>query len=114
MIYIFSQILTIEASMEGNRPRFPAFLYSAVLLFTSLFTPLAMLGYLKYGENTQQILLQNLPQDSIVLLSVEFALMISVLLTYPIQIFPVVEMIETFVFAEGMPFPTIICIHHYS
>ena len=48
-----------------------------------------------------QIIVQNLPADHPVVIAIYSALVVGVLLTYPLQIFPVVELFETWLFGPG-------------
>ena len=45
---------------------------------------------------------ENLPQHSPVVILINVTLIIGVICTYPLQIFPVVEILENMIFAEGL------------
>ena len=45
---------------------------------------------------------QNLPVEESLVVVINITLIIGVVLTYPLQIFPVVEIIENNIFAEGI------------
>ena len=48
--------------MEGNNHNYPACLNVVVCLFTCMLGCIAVLGYLWCGDDTQQIIIMNLPQ----------------------------------------------------
>ena len=48
-----------------------------------------------------QIIAENLPADQPVVMVINITLMIGVLFTYPLQIFPVVEVLENLLFGAG-------------
>ena len=44
---------------------------------------------------------QNLPTDDYIVVFINITLVVGVALTYPLQIFPVVQVLENMLFAEG-------------
>ena len=58
-----------------------------------------------YHESSWPLLLcisaQNLPVDQVIVVIINITLIIGVALTYPLQIFPVVQILENMTFAEG-------------
>lgn len=97
-----SQILPIESSMEGNRHLFPAFLHLAIYIVFFILTAFGVLGYLRYGDNVQQIILLSIPQHSPLAIAVDITLIISVLFTYPLQMFPFIQIVECYIFGPGI------------
>ena len=87
--------------MEGNQHMFPGCLGGAISIFTGLLGALAVAGYTQYGEDTDQIIAQNLPTDNMVGLLINITLICGVVCTYPLQVFPVVEIVEGLLFADG-------------
>ena len=87
--------------MEGNRKSFSAYLHGSLLLVTLALGTFGVLGYLQYGHSTRQIIIQNIPQHTPVAICVQVTLIIGVLCTYPLQIFPCIEMLEHFLFLKG-------------
>ena len=59
-----------------------------------------MLGYLVYGEDVHQVIVWNLPHDSPLVRMLNIALLLNVLSTFPIQLFPAIETVEGLVFAR--------------
>ena len=100
-IHAFQQIIPIESSMEGNQHMFPGCLGGAISIFTGLLGTLAVVGYVQFGEDTDQIIAQNLATDNMVGLLINITLIFGVVCTYPLQVFPVVEIVEGLLFADG-------------
>ncbi|XP_071106684.1 uncharacterized protein [Haliotis cracherodii] len=94
-------IIPIESSMEGNRHNFSAFLHGAVGTLSSVLLAFGVLGYLKFGESTSQMINTNIPSTTWVAMAVNICLCIGVILTFPLQIFPVIELAEVYTFADG-------------
>ncbi len=59
-----------------------------------------MLGYLVYGENVRQIIVWNLPHHIPLVRLLNISLLLNVLSTFPIQLFPAIETVEGLVFAR--------------
>ncbi|XP_046557366.1 proton-coupled amino acid transporter 4-like isoform X2 [Haliotis rubra] len=94
-------IIPIESSMEGNRHNFGAFLHGAVGCLSFVLLAFGILGYLKFGESTNQMINTNIPSTSWVGIAVNICLCIGVILTFPLQIYPVIELAEIYTFADG-------------
>ena len=56
-----------------------------------------LLGYAVYGEAVEQIVTESFPQGVLILV-VRCLLCFAILLTYPLQIFPVIEIVEGWLF----------------
>lgn len=86
-------VIPIETSMIGNRQNFFPYLHVTIFLIIFMMGSYGIVGNLRYGSDTQQIILRNLPQTAI-LAVVNSILIVSVVCTYPLQMFPVVEVAE--------------------
>ena len=53
-----------------------------------------VLGYLKYGADVDQIIIQQLSQSSIVVKLIRACLIVGISCTFPLQFFPVVQIVE--------------------
>lgn len=95
------QVIPIESSMEGNRHNFAAFLHGAVGVLSMVLGGFGILGYLRFGTDVKQMLNTNIPSGSALSLAVNICVCIGVLLTFPLQIYPAVEIAETYIFSEG-------------
>ena len=87
--------------MEGNRHNFFKFLYGAVAVLTLVLSSFGVLGYLKFGDSTEQMINANIPSGNMLGVLVNGCLCVGVLLTFPLMMFPVIEMAELYVFGEG-------------
>lgn len=94
-------LIPIESSMEGNRHMFPYFLHACVYLVCIILSAFGLIGYLRYGENVQQLIVLSIPQHSILSIFIDVTLIISVLFTYPLQCYPVIDIFESYLFAPG-------------
>ncbi|KAL5019384.1 hypothetical protein ScPMuIL_005106 [Solemya velum] len=94
-------VIPIESSMEGNRHNFAAFLHGAVGVLSVVLGGFGILGYLRFGTDVKQMLNTNIPSGSALSLAVNICVCIGVLLTFPLQIYPAVEIAETYLFSEG-------------
>lgn len=87
--------------MEGNRHNFAAFLHGAIGVLSVILGGFGVMGYLRFGEELNQMLNTNIPASSWVSVAVNICAILGVLLTFPLQIYPVIEMCEIFLFSEG-------------
>ncbi|XP_076459165.1 uncharacterized protein LOC143292600 [Babylonia areolata] len=94
-------ILPIESSMEGNRHNFISFLYGAVAVLTLVLGCFGVMGYLNFGEGVEQMINANIPTSHWLGLAVNACLCIGVVLTFPLMMYPVVEMAEVYLFGDG-------------
>jgi hypothetical protein len=97
MIDYLLQIIPIESSMGDNRPRFPLYLHLTLAQVSVILGSFGVLGYLIYGDNVPQIMTDTLP-SSIFAQLVRVTLMIAVLFTYPLQLYPVIQITESVIF----------------
>ena len=96
------QIIPIESSMAENRPRFPLYLALSLVQYSIFLGSFGMLGYLIFADNTPQIVTSILP-DAFFSQFVRAALVMAVLFTYPLQLFPVIEIAEDLIFTRVNP-----------
>ncbi|XP_053391552.1 uncharacterized protein LOC123563758 isoform X2 [Mercenaria mercenaria] len=94
-------VIPVESSMVGNRHLFSAFLHGAILFLTAVLGCFGILGYLKYGKDVHQMLNTNIPPGNPVSMAVNIGICLGILLTFPLQIYPVIEIIEKYLFSEG-------------
>ncbi|EDO48266.1 predicted protein, partial [Nematostella vectensis] len=90
-------LIPIESSMAENRHRYPLYLHLALGLLSAILGGFGITGYLVYGENVDQIVTSELPQGLLVTV-VQILLCLAILFTYPLQLFPVTEIIESYLF----------------
>ncbi|XP_005097320.1 uncharacterized protein LOC101845918 [Aplysia californica] len=94
-------VIPIESSMEGNRHNFSNFLHGSVFILTCILSLFGIVGYLRYGTGTEQMLNQNMPSGTPVSIAINVCLCVGVILTFPLQIYPVIELSEIFLFGDG-------------
>ena len=83
--------------MAENRRRFPLYLHMAIGGLSVILGCFGVLGYCVYGEGVNQIVTESFPSGVLIQL-VRCMLCVAVLLTYPLQIFPVIEIVEGWLF----------------
>lgn len=90
-------LIPIETSMAENRHRFPLYLHFAVGGLSVILACFGVLGYTVYGQEVAQIVTESFP-PGVLILVVRCLLCFAILLTYPLQIFPVIEIVEGWLF----------------
>lgn len=85
--------------MAENRPRFPLYLHLALGIVSTILGSFGMLGYMIYGSNVPQIVTDTLEKGVMTQL-VRVTLIIAVLMTYPLQLYPVIEIAESIFFTK--------------
>ena len=83
--------------MAENRHRFPMYLHFAVGSLSVILGCFGVLGYTVYGEDVNQIVTESFPSGLLIQV-VRCLLCFAILLTYPLQVFPVIEIIEGWLF----------------
>jgi len=96
------QVIPVESSMEGNRHNFNAILHGAILLLGGILSSFGVLGYLRFDVGVQQMINLNILPGTFVFYAVNIALCLGVLLTFPLQLYPVIELLEVLLFSKGM------------
>ena len=86
--------------MAENRPRFPLYLGLALVQYSIFLGSFGLLGYLIYGSNTPQLVTTILP-DALFSQFIRVALVLAVLFTYPLQLYPVIEIAEGLIFSRA-------------
>lgn len=85
--------------MAENRPRFPLYLHLTLAVVSGILGSFGMLGYMIYGSSVPQIVTDTLGTE-ILAQMVRLTLIIAVLMTYPLQLFPVIEIAESIFFTK--------------
>lgn len=90
--------------MTGNRHLFKGMLRASIILLSVIFLSFGILAYLRYGNRTaQSINLSVEPENGPVSIAVNITLIVGVLFTFPLQMYPVIELVETKLFGPGKP-----------
>ncbi|XP_050393949.2 uncharacterized protein LOC126811930 [Patella vulgata] len=94
-------VIPIESSMVGNRHLFSGFLHGAILFLSVVLSFFGIFGYLRFGVDVAQMINGNLPLGSAFSLTVNLCLCIGVVLTFPLMLYPVIELMEIYTFTDG-------------
>lgn len=90
-------ILPIQSSM-AHPERFPYVLALSMIVITTLFVSVGIIGYTAFGDQVRSIIILNLPQGNV---SVQLILVLysaAVFLSAPLQLFPAIKIGESAVF----------------
>ncbi|XP_065347558.1 uncharacterized protein LOC135944493 isoform X1 [Cloeon dipterum] len=110
-IYCFEgagMILSLEQSLAPKvRHRFKEYFISSMFAVTFLYIAFGVSGYLSFGPETSDIITFNLPRSSSEGVNfpmiVTCCLCVSLFLTYPIMMFPVLELLEArYIISDGL------------
>uniref|UniRef100_A0A0L8GXY0 Amino acid transporter transmembrane domain-containing protein n=1 Tax=Octopus bimaculoides TaxID=37653 RepID=A0A0L8GXY0_OCTBM len=93
-------IIPIESSMDGNRHNFSKFLNGAILIVSFILLVLGLFGYLRFGSHVNQLINLSLIHSGLGAHLLNACLIVAVICTYPLMIYPVLQMIENFVFVQ--------------
>lgn len=85
--------IPIQSSMLNPRA-YPRMLDLSLVCVGVLYVLFGSLGYLFFGEDTDPIITNNLGRSSAIVIVVRLALVFELILTYPVQLFPVTIIIE--------------------
>ena len=99
-MFEYIQVIPIEGSMAENRGRYPCYLHISLALLSSILGSFGTLGYLRYGNETNQIVTENL-EGSAIVIALRCLLFFGVLFTYPLQIYPVIQIFEGLIFGPN-------------
>ncbi|GMM38806.1 Avt4 protein [Saccharomycopsis crataegensis] len=93
-------IIPIQESMIEPH-KFPKVLFAVIVTVTVLMLVIGSLCYWTYGDATNTVIILNLPQDSILVNSVQLFYSVAILLSAPLQLFPVIKIVENKVFGRS-------------
>eukprot|EP00835_Amoeboradix_gromovi_P000015 NODE_1_length_95616_cov_0.657642.p15 type:complete len:403 gc:universal NODE_1_length_95616_cov_0.657642:90213-91421(+) len=94
----FGLVIPISQSMKDPR-QFNGVLISTIALVSALYLTIGAIGYSAYGVDTQTNILLNMP-NNIPLKIVQFCYVIAVMLSFPLQLFPAIEILEMPFFSD--------------
>ncbi|TKA65003.1 hypothetical protein B0A55_09434 [Friedmanniomyces simplex] len=92
-------ILPIQSSMKKPE-HFSTLLYIVMGIITVIFTSIGALCYATFGDETKIQIISNFPQTSKLVNAVQFLYSLAVLVGNPVQLYPAVRIIETYLFGE--------------
>ncbi|KAL8618787.1 hypothetical protein ACOMHN_000215 [Nucella lapillus] len=94
-------MLPVESSMEGNRHNYAHYVTAGLTVLVLLHICTGVLSYLSFGSAIAQVVSMNLDVGSWLGVTVNVFLMVGILFTFPIMVFPVVQMAEATMFGKG-------------
>ncbi|KAL9656107.1 hypothetical protein ABK040_007725 [Willaertia magna] len=86
-------VLPIENNMK-NKKAYPSLLYIGLTIISVSMTFFGLVGYFSYGMGVNSLITLNIPKEGVLPLLVKINFIVALLLTYPMQIFPVSQMID--------------------
>lgn len=93
-------IIPIQESMK-KPAQFGPVLAGVMIAITIVFVSMGTLCYAAYGSNVQTVVILNLPQDSKFVNGVQLLYSLAILLSTPLQLFPVIRILENGIFARS-------------
>jgi len=91
-------VLPLEASIRRKHLFLPT-LYASMAVVTTLLCGFGLLGYFVFGTVTRSMVTANLPSNNYVT-ALECLLVISLVCTFPIQLFPVTQVVDAWLLPE--------------
>jgi len=88
--------------MVGCRHLFPAYIHATVYIIFVILSAFGTLGYLSYGDAVKQMIVLEIPQHTMTSVAIDITLIISVVFTYPLQCYPVIEIMESAILLPSM------------
>lgn len=92
-------VVPVEQTMSRYRDRYTFLLDMTLATVTLLLGGFGMLGYLTYGDDTNSVITLNLPAGPLTTV-VKICLIIAIVFTYPMQLFPVTEIFDYLIFKQ--------------
>ena len=94
-------IIPIQESMSQPE-KFPRVMFMVILSISVLMISIASLCYVTYGSKTLTVIILNLPQDSIFVNLIQLFYSLAILLSSPLQLFPVLKILENNLFGSNL------------
>jgi len=89
-------ILPIKESME-NKKDFNSIIIVGMTVVIVVLSGFPIFAYFSYGDNTHEIILTNLPFDKIYIQVVMLLLVFSIIVVFPVQLYPAFQILERFI-----------------
>lgn len=93
-------IIPVQQSMKHPED-FPKVLLAVIVVCCCLFITIGWLCYLTYGENVKTVVILNLPQDAIPVISIQFFYALAIMLSVPLQLLPAIRLMESRIFKRN-------------
>jgi proton-coupled amino acid transporter len=92
-------LIPIQESMREPE-KFNKLLLLVMIIVTIVFTTIASLSYLSFGDDIHTIILMDFPMTKLTT-TIQFLYSIAILLSTPIQLFPAIKIIEGYLFHQN-------------
>jgi solute carrier family 36 (proton-coupled amino acid transporter) len=89
-------VIPVEVTTLHFEGRYSKLLRITLVLVSLLLGGYGLCGYLSFGALTQQVVTENFSGDSVISSLVQVSLLLGVWLTYPLQMFPVTEIVDQY------------------
>lgn len=86
-------VIPIESSMKRPQNYLPV-LYSAIAVISIFYLSFGAIGYIGFGNHINEIITSELPNGVPLTYAVQGALVFALIMTFPVQLFPVIGIIE--------------------
>jgi len=93
-------IIPIQESMKKPQ-KFPPVLGGVMIIITVVFVSMGAASYAAYGSATKTVVILNLPQDNKFVNAVQFLYSLAILLSTPLQLYPVIRITENELFSRS-------------
>ena len=87
--------LETEISKRHGRTEFLKMLDFAIFTVIGILSVFGLMGYLTYGISVHDIIVADLPSSSIIVKILKTCLLLGILFTYPLQLFPVTQILDS-------------------
>jgi len=95
-------VIPIETSMRGSRHLYNRMLHASLALLSVILCCFGLLSYMQYGPDVTQIIIAELPENQALARIVRGALVVGITFTYPLQLFPVIQVAEQYLLGMGL------------
>lgn len=93
-------IIPIQESMKQPE-KFPRALGLVMIIATTIFLSMGIVGYATFGSTTETVVILNLPQDNRFVQGIQFLYAAAILLSTPLQLFPAIRILENGLFTRS-------------
>ncbi|KAI9226854.1 MAG: transmembrane amino acid transporter protein-domain-containing protein [Piptocephalis tieghemiana] len=95
-VYSYEGIgLVIPITESMKRPeKFPRVLVITLSIVLTLFLSVGMLSYVTFGDKTQTMVVNNMPQNSGIVSAIQILYAIAIIFSVPLQMFPAIVILE--------------------
>eukprot|EP01060_Flectonema_neradi_P036089 TRINITY_DN6855_c0_g1_i1.p1 TRINITY_DN6855_c0_g1~~TRINITY_DN6855_c0_g1_i1.p1 ORF type:complete len:494 (+),score=28.03 TRINITY_DN6855_c0_g1_i1:39-1520(+) len=97
-------VLPIKNAMK-NPLDYPKVLGSVMVLLAIIYTSFSVINYLAFGKGMETAILLSLPSNSVPVLCVQIGYVIAIGLTFPLQFFPAVQVLENLIWRPSPTLP---------